>query len=100
MKTQQFMYHTLIALLPGAMVMAYFFGPGIVINLAACIATGWLCETLVYRLNKTANGHPSDGSGLLTCALIGLALPPFLPIPIAMAGVVLLWSSANMFMGD
>ena len=88
MKTQQFMYHTLIALIPGAMVMTYFFGPGIAINLAGCIATGWLCETLVYRINKTANGHPSDGSGLLTCALIGLALPPFLPIPIAMAGVV------------
>jgi len=88
MNTRQFMYHTMMALTPGAMVMIYFYGPGILINLVICVASGWICETLIYKLNPSAAGHPADGSGLLSCALLGLALPPFLPIHIAIAGVI------------
>ncbi|MBT3428249.1 MAG: RnfABCDGE type electron transport complex subunit D [Gammaproteobacteria bacterium] len=88
MNTRQFMYHTMLALAPGAMVMIYFYGLGILFNLVICIASGWICETLIYKLNPSAAGYPTDGSGLLSCALLGLALPPFLPIHIAIAGVI------------
>ena len=88
MKTRQFMYHTMLALVPGTLVMTYFYGPGILVNLTVCVGAGWLCETLIYKLNPSSAGHPGDGSGLLSCALLGLALPPFLPIPIAVAGVI------------
>ena len=73
---QQFLY----ALVPGTIVMVYFFGSGVVINVAFSVIFALLFELVAVR----ARGLPAqtlfDGSAVATAILIGLALPPLIPV--------------------
>lgn len=81
------MRDVLLALLPGAGLMSWLFGPGVVINLALAGGSAMFAEALFLQLR----GRPVtvtllDGSALLTGVLLALAIPPLAPWWIAVTG--------------
>ena len=69
-----------LALVPAAVVYFFFFGFGILFNIALCIAACAGFEALALKLR----GEPvatvlSDFSVVLTGVLLAFALPPYLP---------------------
>ena len=74
------MLAVIYALIPGTLVMIYFFGEGIAINLAIAIITALVAETLVLRLRqRPVKPFIMDGSAVLTAVLLALALPTLAP---------------------
>lgn len=74
------MREVLLALLPGIAAMAWFFGPGVLINVLLAVTTAVASEALVMKLR----GRPivpviHDLSAVVTGVLLALALPPLLP---------------------
>ena len=70
----------LLALLPGTAAMFWYFGWGILINLAIAVATAVAAEAAVLRLRGRPVGPTLiDLSAVLTAWLLALALPPLLP---------------------
>ncbi|WP_251360124.1 electron transport complex subunit RsxD [Kangiella sp. TOML190] len=68
------------ATLPGLLVLVYFFGIGVIVNVIIASITALACEALILKLrNRPVLPILFDGSALLTAWLIGLALPPLLP---------------------
>ena len=88
MNTRRLMFSTLAALIPGAAVMTWQFGPGLLLNLAFAAGVAVSTEALVMLLRRRSPASVLDGSALLTGVLIGLALPPLLPFWILTLGVV------------
>lgn len=80
MSTAKVMAWVLAALLPGTVAMLYFFGIGVLINLLLASATALACEAMVLRLRRRPlMFYLSDGSALVTAALLALALPAYCP---------------------
>jgi electron transport complex protein RnfD len=74
------MLAVMYALIPGALVMIYFFGWGVAINLAIAISTALVAEAIVLKLrNRPVKPFISDGSAALTAILLALALPTLAP---------------------
>ena len=74
------MLQVLIALLPGTLVMFYFFGWGIVINIVLAIIFAITLETAALLLRKRpVIPFLSDLSAIVTAWLLALSLPPLLP---------------------
>ncbi len=70
----------MLALLPGALAMFWFFGWGVIFNLVIATTTALLAEAAVLRWrNKPVRAALLDGSAALTGLLLGLALPPLAP---------------------
>lgn len=83
------MRQVLLALAPGAAVLVWLFGGGVLVNLALCTLSALAAEAAMLR----ARGRPlrpylADGSALVTAALLGLALPPLAPWWLAVLGTV------------
>ena len=85
MTTVQAMQDVIYALLPATLAGIWFFGLGAVLVLLASIAgavlTEWAFSPMQQRTERLL-----DGSGLLTGLLLGLTLPPALPLWIAFIG--------------
>ncbi|MFT4463936.1 MAG: electron transport complex subunit RsxD [Sodalis sp. (in: enterobacteria)] len=78
--TRQIMIQVMPACLPGLAALAYFFGSGIVIQLALACATALIAEGVVLKLRRQPLADRlSDGSALLTALLLALSLPPLGP---------------------
>jgi len=76
-----------LALLPGTIVMTWFFGAGVLINMGMAAISCMLCESLVLLARKRQVIHTlADGSAGVTGALLGLCLPPELPLWIIPVG--------------
>ncbi len=70
----------LLALVPGTLAMLWYFGWGLLINLAIAVATAVAAEAAVLRLRGRAVGATLiDLSAVVTAWLLALALPPLLP---------------------
>lgn len=75
------------ALLPGAMLYAWLFGWGVIINILLAIATALASEAVMLKLRKRPMAmFLTDGSALVTALLIGIALPPLAPWWIVFVG--------------
>jgi electron transport complex protein RnfD len=75
------MYAVCLAALPGCMTTVWFFGYGVVLNLFSAILFAVLFEALILKLrNKSVARTLGDGSAILTGVLLGLSLPPLLPV--------------------
>jgi len=81
---QKPMVTVLYAAVPPILGAVYFFGLRALLVLAACCATGFLCEWLFVR----RQGKPVTSAVFVTCVLLALTLPPRTPIWIAMIGAV------------
>ncbi|MBM4197202.1 MAG: RnfABCDGE type electron transport complex subunit D [Gammaproteobacteria bacterium] len=74
------MRHVLYALAPAAAAHSFFFGPGLWINLCVAGITALATEAIALRLRGAPlQLHLSDGSALVSAALLALCLPPLLP---------------------
>jgi electron transport complex protein RnfD len=79
MSTGQAMRDANLALVPAALAGVWYFGLGallvILASIAGCLATEWLFSPAQERRARLG-----DGSALLTGLLLGLTLPPALPL--------------------
>jgi len=74
------MAQVLIALVPGIIALAWFFGYGVLINIGIAIASAVLGEALVMKLrDRDIREALGDLSAIVTAVLLGMALPPLLP---------------------
>ena len=74
------MLRVILALVPGAVAMTWYFGWGIVINMAIATATTLACESLFLRLRaRPVMPALRDLSAVVTALLLAIALPPLLP---------------------
>ncbi|MCP5325775.1 MAG: electron transport complex subunit RsxD [Oceanospirillaceae bacterium] len=74
------MRQVLYALLPGIVLLTWFFGPGHLIQIGIAAITALACEALVMVLRKRpVLFYLKDYSALLTAVLLALALPPLCP---------------------
>jgi Na+-translocating ferredoxin:NAD+ oxidoreductase subunit D len=74
------MVQVLVALVPVAMAQVWFYGPGVLLQMAVAGPTALLCEALALRARgREAAPYLRDASVLVTAALLALALPPLLP---------------------
>ena len=78
--TANIMDQVLLALAPGAACLAWFFGPGVLLNLVVAVGAAVGTEVLVLHLRKLPLTIAADRSAIVTGALLGLCLPPFLPL--------------------
>jgi Na+-translocating ferredoxin:NAD+ oxidoreductase subunit D len=85
MTTAQAMRDAIYALLPATLAGLWFFGLGAALVLLASIAGAVLTEW-VFSPTETRRRRLLDGSGLLTGLLLGLTLPPAVPLWIAFIG--------------
>ena len=77
-----------LALVPGFLLLAYFYGAGIVLNVAFAMLFSLLIEFAALKFRDLPLSTAKDGSALLTGALLGLALPPYLPLWMIFTGCV------------
>jgi electron transport complex protein RnfD len=83
--TSRIMWSVNAALLPAAVMGAYFFGPRAIFTMTLSIISAVVFEYLYLKmLNKKV--AVSDGSAVLTGLLLGLNLPPSVPFYIPIAG--------------
>lgn len=92
--TRTIMGQVLLALLPGVAAMAWYFGPGVLVNLLLAIAAAAATEALVLSARDRPLEILSDRSALVTGMLLGLCLPPLLP-----AWMVILGSAFAVLFG-
>ncbi len=86
-RVDRMMLQVLLALIPGALAMIWFFGWGILFNLIVASVTAIACEALILKLrNKPVRSTLCDLSALLTAVLLALALPPLAPWWLAFIG--------------
>ncbi len=82
------MRHVAIGLLPGTAAMTWFFGWGVLFNLASCVIFAYAIEAVMLTIrNRPVCHFLADNSALVTGCLLGLALPPFAPWWIALIGM-------------
>jgi len=74
------MFQVLLALVPAYLVYVWQFGTGILITTALAMVTALAAEAAMLRLRqRPVIPFLTDGSALLTAALLALALPPLVP---------------------
>ena len=84
----QTMLWVIVALVPGAAAMTWYFGWGIVINMALASITAVGFEALVMRLRgRPVMSGIGDLSALVTALLLAIALPPLLPWWLTVLGI-------------
>jgi Na+-translocating ferredoxin:NAD+ oxidoreductase subunit D len=82
------MRQVIYATIPGIAVIAYFFGPGVIINALLAMLTAVLCEALILKVRKRDwQSEIADSSALVTGILLGIALPPLVPFWVTIIGV-------------
>jgi len=87
MSTDQTMRDVLYALLPATLAGIWYFGIAALLVILASIA-GALITEWVFSPAHSRGARLSDASGLLTGLLLGLSLPPALPLWMAFLGGV------------
>ncbi|MCH9691597.1 MAG: electron transport complex subunit RsxD [Gammaproteobacteria bacterium] len=92
--TSQVMLQVVAATVPGILALVLYFGIGVLINLALCIATALVSEAAVMKLRRRpVLFYLKDASALLTAVLLGVSLPPYcawwLPVVGSVVAIVL-----------
>jgi Na+-translocating ferredoxin:NAD+ oxidoreductase subunit D len=74
------MGEVLLALVPATIAWVWYFGPGILYNMAVAAAVALLCEAAALRLRgREAGVQIKDLSALVTAVLLAFCLPPLTP---------------------
>ncbi len=87
--TSDIMMMVILCTLPGIAALCYFFGWGVLLQIAIASVTAMLAEAAIVALRKRpVKRYLQDHSALLTGLLIGIAVPPFAPWWIAVIGAL------------
>ena len=82
------MLQVLFALVPGTLVMTYFFGWGILFNITLSIVFAVVLEALALKIRKRPIlPFLGDLSAIVTAWLFALTLPPLMPWWIVFVGI-------------
>ena len=74
------MINVLLGLIPGTLIYAWFFGPGVFVNITLAVVVALMFEALVLRLrNKPVKPHLTDCSAVVSAWLFALCLPMHSP---------------------
>lgn len=85
----QLMQTLLTALIPGILASLWFFGFGILINIAIATSFAVFAEAAMLRLrNRKIRAHLADRSALVTALLFAIAIPPGSPWWLVAFGIV------------
>ncbi len=83
------MMTVILCCVPGIAALCYFFGWGVLVQIALAALTAVLAEAAVVSLRgRPVKRYLKDHSALLTGILIGIAIPPFSPWWIAVIGAL------------
>ena len=78
-----------LATVPGIVTLVYFFGVGVLFQIALCISVALASEAIILKIRKRAvTSTLKDNSALLTGLLLGISIPPLAPWWISVIGVV------------
>ena len=88
MTTARLMQITLLALTPGALVMTFWWGPGVLVNLIVAASLSALLERGSARLRRLPMPSGGYGAAIIAGCLLALCLPPYIPISVLIIGVV------------
>lgn len=87
--TAHFMLWVMGAMLPALIIQWYFFGYGVLFQLALALCLAVMIEIGVAKLRKkTTAFYLEDLSGLLTAMILAMAIPPYAPYWIIIIGIV------------
>jgi Na+-translocating ferredoxin:NAD+ oxidoreductase subunit D len=86
--TDKVMLQVILALIPGVLAMIWYFGWGVLINMALASVFALACEAMVMRL-RSRQVLPAIGdlSALVTALLFAIAVPPTLPWWLTLLGI-------------
>ena len=92
--TARVMLQVAAATIPGVLALVVFFGVGVLINIALCVATAMASEAAVMKLRaRPVAFYLKDYSALVTALLLGIAIPPYcawwLPVVGTVTAIVL-----------
>jgi electron transport complex protein RnfD len=88
-RVDQVMLQVVLALIPGTLAMTWFFGWGLLINMALAVTFALAAEALVLHLRgRPALPVLSDLSAVVTAMLLAIAIPPILPWWLTLLGVL------------
>ena len=83
------MRQVLFALAPGVAAHAWFFGPGIFIQIALATLFALALEALMLRLRgRPIRPFLADYSAVVTAVLFALCIPPLAPWWVALTGMI------------
>lgn len=83
------MIRVALALLPGIAACAWFFGPGVIINIVFGIIVALAGEAMMLKLrNRPLAPFLRDGSAMITAMLLAVSLPPLSPWWLTMLGIL------------
>ncbi len=83
------MQQVLYALIPGIVAYAWFFGPGILVQILLAVIFALLFESLILKIRKQAlKPFLGDWSAVVTAVLFALCLPPLAPWWITLLGML------------
>ena len=85
---RRLMLHVIVALLPGTAAYAWFFGPGVLVNIALAIVFALAFEAAILALRaRPVLPHLGDFSAVVAAWLFALCLPMHLPWWMVMVGM-------------
>lgn len=88
LSTGQVMSYVLLGLVPGVVALTWFYGAGTLVNLVWLGLLAMAMEALIVRLRGRSVGfYLSDGSALVTAALLAVAIPPYTPWWTSLIGI-------------
>ncbi len=87
--TRGVMVRVAAALVPAALAATWFFGVGVLANIAIAVTAGLAMEAAWIRVRSRSWNAVTDGSTPVTCALIALCVPPSLHPGILLAAVAI-----------
>ncbi|MBW8184806.1 electron transport complex subunit RsxD [Shewanella nanhaiensis] len=88
-QTSTLMQRVILCTLPGVATQCYFFGWGVLIQVALAITVALISEAIVLQLRKRPVADTlKDNSALLTALLLGIAIPPLAPWWLTVMGVL------------
>jgi len=97
--TPAIMRHVLYALVPVMLAAVYYFGLSALLLLAVCAGTCALTEWLLGGRGGWRNSTITDSSAIITGVLLGLTLPPGLPLWMAAVGSVFAITFGKLLFG-
>ncbi len=85
-KTSDVMLAVSLACIPGILTQVWFFGIGVLVQIALAIAAAICAEAICLRQRNRSLTQLKDNTALLTGLLLGICLPPLAPWWVAIIG--------------
>ena len=95
------MFEVSLALIPGIVALTYTFGAGVLQQSLIAVLSALTAEIIALKLRqRSIRATIGDGSALLTGLLLGISIPPHLPLELTIFGTFFaLWFGKHLYGG-